>query len=171
MGGLQNDDLASISRRLKLKEDILTAVSKVKPQGNLSKRTDYSAFRTPSGQYYCAACNLSLNSDSQFGQHQVRAGVSREVFRSNIFSVSDKQETQTKSFSKVKKKIKHFSIRFFKLNKSKSEVLCFFLERRQESQYFLSTWTISLLNLNPSEPLASFSVGLLRLIVSVASVH
>lgn len=159
MGGLQNDDLASISRRLKLKEDILTAVSKVKPQGNLSKRTDYSAFRTPSGQYYCAACNLSLNSDSQFGQHQVRAGVSREVFRSNIFSVSDKQETQTKSFSKVKKKIKHFSIRFFKLNKSKSEVLCFFLERRQESQYFLSTWTISLLNLNPSEPLASFSVG------------
>ena len=71
MGGLQNDDLASISKRVKLKEDILTAAaSKTKPQGNLSKRTDYSAFRTPSGQYYCAACNLSLNSDSQFGQHQ-----------------------------------------------------------------------------------------------------
>ena len=71
MGGLQNDDLASISKRVKLKEDILTAAaSKTKAQGNLSKRTDYSAFRTPSGQYYCAACNLSLNSDSQFGQHQ-----------------------------------------------------------------------------------------------------
>ena len=82
MGGLQNDDLSSISRRVKLKEDILTAVSKTKPQGNLSKRTDYSAFRTPSGQYYCPACNLSLNSDSQFGQHQVGVGLGWEVFRS-----------------------------------------------------------------------------------------
>ena len=107
MGGLQNDDLASISKRVKLKEDILTAAaSKTKPQGNLSKRTDYSAFRTPSGQYYCAACNLSLNSDSQFGQHQVRARVSLEVFRSNIVYVSDEQETQTaRNFSEIKKKI------------------------------------------------------------------
>ena len=72
MGGLENDDLASISRRVKLKEDILTAANKTKPLGNLVKRTDYSAFRTPSGQYYCAACNLSLNSDSQFGQHQMK---------------------------------------------------------------------------------------------------
>ena len=30
-----------------------------------SKR-DFSAFRTPSGQYYCANCNLSLNSEVQF---------------------------------------------------------------------------------------------------------
>ena len=116
MGGLQNDDLASISKRVKLKEDILTAA---KPQGNLSKRTDYSAFRTPSGQYYCAACNLSLNSDSQFGQHQVRARVSLEVFRSNIVYVSDEQETQTKrNFSKIKKKIKHFNFSSFKSSKS-----------------------------------------------------
>ena len=78
MGGLENDDLASISKRVKLKEDILTATSRIKPQGNLGKRTDYSAFRTPSGQYYCAACNLSLNSDSQFGQHQVRPGLDCE---------------------------------------------------------------------------------------------
>ena len=97
MGGLQNDDLASISRRLKLKEGILTAVSNVKPQGNLSKRTDYSAFRTPSGQYYCAACNLSLNSDSQFGQHQVRTELGREDWRSSdltpfLFQTSKKHK-------------------------------------------------------------------------------
>ncbi|TRY76700.1 hypothetical protein TCAL_00159 [Tigriopus californicus] len=30
---------------------------------------DFSSFRTPSGQYYCAPCNVSLNSASQFGQH------------------------------------------------------------------------------------------------------
>lgn len=107
MGGVENDDLASISRRVKLKEDILAAASKAKPQGNPSKRTDYSAFRTPSGQFYCAACNLSLNSDSQFSQHQVRVELDREVFRSNTFSVSDEQKTQTeRNFSKIKKKMK-----------------------------------------------------------------
>ena len=105
MGGVENDDLASISRRVKLKEDILAAASKAKPQGNPSKRTDYSAFRTPSGQFYCAACNLSLNSDSQFSQHQVRVELDR--FRSNTFSVSDEQKTQTeRNFSKIKKKMK-----------------------------------------------------------------
>ncbi len=30
---------------------------------------DYSQFRTPSGLYYCASCNLSLNSENQFVQH------------------------------------------------------------------------------------------------------
>ncbi|XP_043785951.1 zinc finger protein 346-like isoform X1 [Apis laboriosa] len=30
---------------------------------------DYSIYRTPSGQYYCAPCNLSLNSESTFAQH------------------------------------------------------------------------------------------------------
>lgn len=30
---------------------------------------DLSIYRTPSGQYYCSACNLSLNSESQFTQH------------------------------------------------------------------------------------------------------
>ncbi|XP_015430222.1 PREDICTED: zinc finger protein 346-like isoform X2 [Dufourea novaeangliae] len=30
---------------------------------------DYSIYRTPSGQYYCAPCNLSLNSESMFAQH------------------------------------------------------------------------------------------------------
>ncbi|XP_015609305.1 zinc finger protein 346 [Cephus cinctus] len=30
---------------------------------------DYSIYRTPSGQYYCAPCNLSLNSESSFAQH------------------------------------------------------------------------------------------------------
>ncbi|EFN77536.1 Zinc finger protein 346 [Harpegnathos saltator] len=30
---------------------------------------DYSIYRTPSGQYYCAPCNLSLNSETTFAQH------------------------------------------------------------------------------------------------------
>lgn len=30
---------------------------------------DYSIYRTPSGQYYCAPCNLSLNSEISFAQH------------------------------------------------------------------------------------------------------
>ena len=32
-------------------------------------RRDYSVFRTPSGQYYCSPCNMSLNSEVQFVQH------------------------------------------------------------------------------------------------------
>lgn len=27
-------------------------------------------FRTPSGQYYCPVCNISLNSEHQFGEHK-----------------------------------------------------------------------------------------------------
>ena len=30
---------------------------------------DLSIYRTPSGQFYCSPCNLSLNSESQFTQH------------------------------------------------------------------------------------------------------
>ena len=48
MGGLQNDDLAAISKRMKLKQDIMAA-SKPKVQNKLQNRTDYSSFRTPSG--------------------------------------------------------------------------------------------------------------------------
>ncbi|XP_003427169.1 zinc finger protein 346 [Nasonia vitripennis] len=33
------------------------------------KTIDYSIYRTPSGQYYCAPCNISLNSEISFGQH------------------------------------------------------------------------------------------------------
>lgn len=29
-----------------------------------------SIYRTPSGQYYCSSCNLSVNSESQFKQHR-----------------------------------------------------------------------------------------------------
>ena len=32
-------------------------------------KRDYSQFRTPSGFFYCPACNLSLNSENQFVQH------------------------------------------------------------------------------------------------------
>lgn len=36
---------------------------------NVSEPIDYSIYRTPSGQYYCAPCNLSLNSETTFAQH------------------------------------------------------------------------------------------------------
>ncbi|XP_011495130.1 PREDICTED: zinc finger matrin-type protein 3-like, partial [Ceratosolen solmsi marchali] len=35
----------------------------------ISKPIDYSIYRTPSGQYYCAPCNISLNSEVTFGRH------------------------------------------------------------------------------------------------------
>jgi len=72
MGGVLNNDLETIQKRVQLKDNILSAVSKNRSPGNLVKRKpDYSVYRTPSGQYYCAACNISLNSESQFSQHQV----------------------------------------------------------------------------------------------------
>ena len=51
MGGLANDDLNAISKRVKLKGDILATMTKNKsnPPRNLTKRKDYSAYRTPSG--------------------------------------------------------------------------------------------------------------------------
>ena len=48
MGGLTNDDLEAISKRVKLKQDIMAA-SKPKVQNKIQNRTDYTAFRTPSG--------------------------------------------------------------------------------------------------------------------------
>ncbi|XP_042876683.1 zinc finger matrin-type protein 3-like isoform X2 [Penaeus japonicus] len=33
------------------------------------KSKDFSIYRTPSGKYYCAPCDLTLNSESQFAQH------------------------------------------------------------------------------------------------------
>jgi len=72
MGGVLNNDLDTIQKRVQLKDSILSAVSKNKSQASGGKRKpDYSVHRTPSGQYYCAACNVSLNSESQFSQHQV----------------------------------------------------------------------------------------------------
>ena len=50
MGGLANDDLDAISKRVKLKGDILATMTKNKPKPvQISKKKDYSAFRTPSG--------------------------------------------------------------------------------------------------------------------------
>lgn len=34
-----------------------------------AQKKDFSANRTPSGQYYCPACNSTLNSENQFEQH------------------------------------------------------------------------------------------------------
>lgn len=39
-----------------------------KLKSDVQKR-DYSAFRTPSGQYYCSICTLCVNSELQFIQH------------------------------------------------------------------------------------------------------
>ena len=33
------------------------------------RKENYNIYRTPSGQYYCAVCNLCVDSDTQFGQH------------------------------------------------------------------------------------------------------
>lgn len=73
MGGVENDDLETIQKRVQLKDSILSKASKRgKPSDRHRKKpVDLSVFRTPSGQYYCAACNLSLNTEAQFGQHQV----------------------------------------------------------------------------------------------------
>ncbi|XP_022195308.2 zinc finger matrin-type protein 3 isoform X2 [Nilaparvata lugens] len=45
-------------------ESILASV--IHPEKNV---TDYSMFRTPSGQYYCQPCNVSVNSPEQMSQH------------------------------------------------------------------------------------------------------
>jgi len=88
MGGVDNGDLAEIEKRVNLKESILAVVAKkaspvpvaktklksnpIFPSAAPPQQNDqFSQFRTPSGQFYCAPCNLSLNSTSQFQQHQV----------------------------------------------------------------------------------------------------
>ena len=54
MGGLANDDLDAISKRVKLKGDILATITKNKPKPTPiqnPKKKDYSAYRTPSGTW------------------------------------------------------------------------------------------------------------------------
>ncbi|RZF38160.1 hypothetical protein LSTR_LSTR005521 [Laodelphax striatellus] len=46
-------------------ESILASVF-LPPEKNV---TDYSIFRTPSGNYYCQPCNVTLNSPDQMSQH------------------------------------------------------------------------------------------------------
>ena len=50
------------------------------------------------GQYYCAACNVSLNSESQFGQHQVRA--EGENWCYNILCFRPARNTSRRKFLK-----------------------------------------------------------------------
>jgi len=73
MGGVANDDLQAIQKRVQLKDSIFKLSNKVVsiPSHTRRKGPDLSVYRTPSGQYYCAACNISLNSEPQFAQHQV----------------------------------------------------------------------------------------------------
>ncbi|XP_059486519.1 zinc finger protein 385B [Neocloeon triangulifer] len=53
------------------KETLLSAASKDNKQGVKKPGTasDMANFRTPSGNYYCSICNLSVNSESQFKTH------------------------------------------------------------------------------------------------------
>lgn len=44
------------------------ALVKTKLTSDPAKK-DLSQFRTPSGQFYCPTCNVSLNSENQFLQH------------------------------------------------------------------------------------------------------
>ena len=48
-----------------------TAVNNAAFQSSPAKKPclDFSMYRTPSGKYYCSACNMTLNSDVQFAQH------------------------------------------------------------------------------------------------------
>lgn len=46
-------------------ESILASV--IRPADSCG--TDYSMHRTPSGNYYCQCCNVTVNSPEQFGQH------------------------------------------------------------------------------------------------------
>ncbi|KDR11076.1 zinc finger protein 385C-like [Zootermopsis nevadensis] len=51
-------------------DSILASV--IKTEDNTSRKAgikDYSIYRTPSGQFYCQPCNLTLNSEAQFAQH------------------------------------------------------------------------------------------------------
>lgn len=70
MGGVANDDMETIRKRIELKDNILSAANNSIGGGSGFKKRDYSIYRTPSGQYYCGPCNVALNSESQFGQHQ-----------------------------------------------------------------------------------------------------
>ena len=42
---------------------------RIENETKLKQRKDYSIYRTPSGQFYCALCNLCVNSEQQFVQH------------------------------------------------------------------------------------------------------
>ena len=68
MGGLANDDLNAISKRVKLKGDILATMTKNKtnPPQNLTKRKDYSAYRTPSGnkRLFYAKLNIFVQANT-----------------------------------------------------------------------------------------------------------
>ena len=53
MGGLVNNDLEAISKRVKLKEDVMAAMNINKPKtqiNHMTKKNDYSSYRTPSGR-------------------------------------------------------------------------------------------------------------------------
>lgn len=74
MGEVENGDLETIKTRVQMKDKILAICNKSSFTSShvvQRRRHDFSQYRTPSGQYYCAPCNISLNSDNQFEQHQI----------------------------------------------------------------------------------------------------
>ena len=79
MGGVSNDDLDTISKRIKLKGNILAAVSKPKPIFNSGKkRTDYSVFRTPSG-----TDNLSKNLRQGYQHNEIKINIIPSLHQGN----------------------------------------------------------------------------------------
>jgi len=76
LGGVSNDDLDTISKRMRFKESILTKMQNLTSSRGgsnvaLGSRPgkDYSRYRTPSGLYYCCDCNVTVNNISLFEQH------------------------------------------------------------------------------------------------------
>lgn len=45
---------------------------------------DLSVYRTPSGSYYCPACNLSTNSEPQYRQHLTSKNHAKKALQANI---------------------------------------------------------------------------------------
>lgn len=74
MGGVDNNDLETIQKRMQFKESVMQKLQK-KPRNEIFAkriaRPDYSIYRTPSGCYYCTHCNITVNNEAQFEQHNL----------------------------------------------------------------------------------------------------
>lgn len=88
---------------------IIGAVQKLNPplKNGACLGVDFSSFRTPSGQYYCAPCNISLNSESQFAQHSASKKHKQTLMANNAKS----SLSQTKLKDKPHKKSSVFIVK------------------------------------------------------------
>jgi len=89
MGGVDSTDLGNINKRMKFKETIMNKMTGgggvnqapmsmgMRGGGIFGRRgevlsrgaKDYSIYRTPSGNYYCSSCNVTVQNPAQFEQH------------------------------------------------------------------------------------------------------